>query len=618
MILLWLLVAASIAALPLSTAAADFDPANNRFPGVGVEEALKRARAFNARIAGKTPEQLAEEFGEDLYTVILDPYGNAGIPGDPVQVNPGDTWQDCMDKLFEKYGTDTYRVGIGYYNPLTQEEQYVNGDKYMISASMFKIPTNMIYGDMVSSGEISLTEDIYGAPYSYYEYETIVNSSNSAWMTLISYLGGYEKFKKLQIPYLGNNPEEDLGWNYYVDNYYNAQQFIHMLRMLYDDPERFPGIIECMLEATPFAHFREYEHRYPIAQKYGFVSQTEGDGAEHTYVTCCGIVYTDTPFMIVMFTDNVSAAYSLLGEYAVVMADYTNMVAAEEAQKTADAKQAEEAAVAALSAQLEADVAAVQDAVQATPKPIVTETVETRTLGNFSVIDCLVMGWVVILMITCFVLIFRHNMAGRINGFWAALAVIFAGSAMILCVIALRSGTLIAKPSGNPAETVNQFFSAVSRKDYDTAYSCLSDYESLGIENQPATEESRMLYDALVSSYDYALRGDCVRDRLSATQSVSFRYLNLNAVKKEAEKNINSILKNIVETRTNSQVFDSNGGYLQSVTDEVYRKAVAQALSDPSRLMTSAEFPVHVEYRDGKWLMSSSDELITALLGGAS
>lgn len=603
------------------TASADYVGDNNPAPPLGVEAALERARAFNENIKGKTPEELAEEYGADLYTEILSAYGNTEPVGGHIEVNEGDTWQDVMDRLFSVYGTDTYRVGIGYYNTLTGEEQYVNGDKYMVSASMFKIPTNMIIADMVSSGEITMDTEIAGAPYSYHEYMTIVHSDNQRWMDLINYLGGYSQFKQKQIPYLGSDPTVELGWNYQIDNYYNAKQFIHMLRMLYDDPERFPGIIECMLEANPFSDFKKYEHRVPIAQKYGFVGQNESDGAYHTYITCCAIVYTDTPFMIVMFTDNVDLAYDLLSSYSVAMVDYTNMVASVEEKKQEEAerqKQLEEEERLRKEAEAAAAAAAAEVPVEVTPRPIFTGTVDRKTLGNFTVSDCIVMGAILTVMLLCMVFLFRKNHSGRISGFWAVLSVLLAGLAMILCVVAVRFGTLLARPDGHPADPVSGFFTSLCAGDYPGAYSYLSDYESLGLENEPESEESRMLYNALRSSYEFSLRGDAVREGLHAEQKVSFRHLNLDAVRKDASGRVNPLLKEIVESRTKSQVFDENGDYLESVTDEVFRKALTEALQDCTKYYTSSELTVSVEYTDGRWVMSTSPELVSALLGGVS
>ena len=616
-----MLVLALALTLPgLSAFAEPVELENNPAPELGVEAALERARTFNSDRLSLSAEALAEKYGFDL-TETRTNLENGEMSGAPVEVNEGDTWETVMGRLFMKYEkTNEYGVGIGYYCPETGEEQYINGDQYMISASMFKVPTNMIIADMVSKGEITMDENIAGYPYSYQQYMSIVYSDNSRWQNLRDYLGGYEALKEKQIPYLGNDPNEDFGWNYHVDNYYNARQFIHMLRMMYEEPDRFPGIIECMLEANPLGFFRSYETRYPVAQKFGYAPYTAEeslDGASHYYYTCCGIVYADSPFMIVMFTDNVYNCEGLLAEYATCMTDYTNMTVAAEKRKAEEAAAAEEQrrleAEQELQKRLEADVA--EAAVEATPKPVLVSTVEETKLGNFTAMDCLIMGWAALTAIICCVFIFRRNMAGRINGFWAVLGVIFAALAVVACVVGLRMGNIYAAPAGDPTEPVNNFFYNIAAGDYQKAYTYLSDYETLGLENEPDTEESRLICNALRESYDYSLRGDCVRDRLSAVQRVSFQYLSLDSVKSDAAGRIPSLLKEIVESRTNSQVYDGNGEYLQSVTDEVYRKALTEALTNSTKYRTSIEVSVDVTYDDGVWLMSLPKELIPAMTG---
>ena len=205
----------------------------------------------------------------------------------------------------------------------------------------------MILADRVSDGEMTMDTDIFGMPYRWYQYRTIVHSDNERSVNLMDYMGGYSEFKRLQIPYLGNDPSEDLGWNYQIENYYNAREFIHLLRMLYDEPERFPGIVENMLEAEPYSYFHQYERRYPIAQKYGFVGQEE-NWVYHTYINTCGIIFTEDPFLLVVFTDNVGTAYDLISECCMVMCDYTNLLSAKADREEAQA--AEE-----LRAQQEAD-----------------------------------------------------------------------------------------------------------------------------------------------------------------------------------------------------------------------------------------------------------------------
>ena len=289
----------------------------------GLEKALAKADAFNAWMRERTDQQIADEMGISVWNV-LSPYGTEAPPDPLLTVSEGDTWDDLVHRLLEKYGAEEGSVGIGYYNTVTGEEHYINPDQYLVSASMFKVPLNMIFADKISSGEMALDTDIWGMPYSWYQYKSIVESDNERSYTLMQWLGNYAAFKEQQIPYLGNDPRKDLGAAYDNENYYNARQFIHILRMLYDEPARFPGILENMLQAEPYSYFHQYERRYPIAQKYGFVQQEEPHRGFHTYINTCGIVFADQPFCIVMFTDNVSLAYDLISEFCMVMCDYTD------------------------------------------------------------------------------------------------------------------------------------------------------------------------------------------------------------------------------------------------------------------------------------------------------
>ena len=182
----------------------------DEIPEVGLEAALEKAQAFNEWMDQRTAEQIAEEMGISVWSV-LSPYGTEAPPEPLITVSEGDSWDGLLQQLLDKYDTDSDHVGIGYYFPRTGEEHYINPDKYIVSASMFKVPLNMILADRVSDGEMTMDTDIFGMPYRWYQYRTIVHSDNERSVNLMDYMGGYSEFKRLQIPYLGNDPSEDLG-----------------------------------------------------------------------------------------------------------------------------------------------------------------------------------------------------------------------------------------------------------------------------------------------------------------------------------------------------------------------------------------------------------------------
>ena len=590
----------------------------------GLPAALERADAFNEWVREHTVEEISAETHLPVSS-ILSPYGTDAPPEPLIEVREGEAWYTLIDRILDKYGVGYDNVGIGYYNTRTGEEIYINPDTYLISASMFKVPLNMIYADRISSGEMAWDSNIGVMPYSWYQYRTIVESDNDRSVVLMEQLGGYQAFKQLQIPYLGNDPVADLGYNYSIDNFYNPREFIHLLRMLYEDPARFPGIVEHMLVAEPYRYFRQYDHRYPTAQKYGFVSQnnTPNSPGFHTYINTCGIIYTPDPFCLVVFTDNVGQAYDLIGELARVMIDYTNMVSARE--DVLDVQREQEA-----REQAAADRAALEEGEKQitermafagggrsflAPVPA-AQTAPEETRFSMSVGSSLMILGILVVALAALVAIFRHNTAGRINGFWAVLAILIGALGLVLCVAGLNVGTVVAKPEGDPKQTVADFFDSLIAQDYPSAYACLANYSSLGMENAPAGKDGQLLFEALKKSYGYTLLGEAEMDGLHARQRAAVLHLNLNNVRQNASTHIGPILTEIAASRPHDDVYGEDGGLLPSVGDEIYLRALQEALNGENSYLTSTELMIPLVYRDGKWLIEADSALLSALAGG--
>jgi len=207
-------------------------------------------------------------------------------------------------------------------------------------------------------------------------------------------------------------------------------------------------------------------------------------------------------------------------------------------------------------------------------------------------------------------------MEGRVKKFWVAVTVLLLAAALLLCVYASWRGSLYIKPSGNPQYTVSSFFDSLLAGKYRDAYACLSDYTTLGLENEPASEEARLIYQALKDSYRYELVGKCREDQLHAVQTVSFRYLNVKRVESEISKRVNTVLAFLVAEKPRNEVYDENDQYLPELTDEVYLRALQQVLESPDFYYSTAEFDVELSYINGEWLMQTNQELFRAIMGG--
>ena len=205
-------------------------------------------------------------------------------------------------------------------------------------------------------------------------------------------------------------------------------------------------------------------------------------------------------------------------------------------------------------------------------------------------------------------------MRGRFRLFWLILAVLFAGMAGFACFFAMMYGSIYNQPDADPVETVTGFFDSLQARNYPEAYACLSDYASLGLENEPESAEARAVYDALRSSYSYTLSGSSSVTGLEASQRVVLRALNLRMTENAVQQRVNGILEEMVATMPESEVYDGNGGYLTSFTDAIYTEN--QALQNTDALCSDTQLLIQLKYMDGTWKIVTDRNLMTALIGG--
>ena len=74
----------------------------------------------------------------------------------------GKTWEEVVAGLMDEYHVDPERVAMGYYNTVTGETHYHRGDQYMVAASMYKVPLNMVFTERIANGEMDWTSIVGG------------------------------------------------------------------------------------------------------------------------------------------------------------------------------------------------------------------------------------------------------------------------------------------------------------------------------------------------------------------------------------------------------------------------------------------------------------------------
>lgn len=209
-------------------------------------------------------------------------------------------------------------------------------------------------------------------------------------------------------------------------------------------------------------------------------------------------------------------------------------------------------------------------------------------------------------------------MSGRIRLFWLIFAILFAAAAVFACFYAQLFGSILIRPEGDPSETVSRFLNGIRNGDYNGAYACLSDYASLGLEQEPVSQEAAQLYAALRRSYSYTIDGTAEINGLEAVQRITLHALNLHMTEDAVAQRVNGILEEMVAALPQSEVYDPNGGYLDTLTDAVYAEALQQSLQDTTSLCTDTPLAVHLKYTNGAWKIVTDRALMTALIGGES
>ena len=538
----------------------------------------------------------------------------------------GRTWEEIVDEFLAGHRAAPESVACGWCNTVTGEERYHNGDQYMVSGSMYKVPMNMIFTEKVHKGEIGWDTFVGGYRYEYCLHATIVDSNNEVAKGMWDYLGGYQPYRHILAPYMGEDPDT-VDEKFYENNFSTPRQMIYALKLLQTESERFPKLIDEMLQAEPNKYFRERAHDYDIAQKYGYWPDPN---SWHVSLNDCAIIYTEEPICIVIFIDSVNeqASRELLKDYCDLMIDYTEYSTA--ARREAERIAAEEAAIAALNSPSPApeETAAPASAgepgtsvVTAAPLPSAEPTRET---GGASVFGRVVLLGLIAAAAAYFAFAaLGRARKGKLRLFPALCAILLAAAALIVCV--LPSPESAEKPAedkpvelkGDPQASVTEFFDALCARDYAAAYEKLSGVSTLGLENAPQSEDAAAIWRAMEENREYRLYGDCVAAPGGAVQQLVFTTLDLKALGEAVKAATEAKVEQLAAELSPDEIYNDEGGYLESFTARAYSEALAETLEHAADYRSTVGLNIRLVRSGGDWLIEPDGALYGALTGGA-
>lgn len=243
---------------------------------------------------------------------------------------------DELKKLIEDFlderGIAHDRFRLGYTYTGTNETWYYNGDVWSYSASVYKLPLMMMLAQKVANGELKQDDKVCGVDLTYAETSVLTYSNNDYAHVMIHYFDSERDYREQQVK-MSDVPVEDIPERYYVSSHFSPRFVIGVLRNLYENPDQFPNIVECLKAAMPGQYLsRTLGDKYEVAQKYGAYEQ---------FNNIAGIVYMPHPIFIAINTTWVGNAEQVLADAGKLLADYTLTLDArlEEREKAAKAEE---------------------------------------------------------------------------------------------------------------------------------------------------------------------------------------------------------------------------------------------------------------------------------------
>ena len=251
------------------------------------------------------PAALAEEAGE-RESILDEDYLNDWTENYLRENGLDQAWQD---------------FSVGFCYTATGDCWYYNADVFMYSASLYKVPVSMLAAEKVAAGELSQEDDSMGVSLSYLEESALIYSNNDSGHMLVHLMGGTDWGKcSDQLIRYTDLDESYFTSDFYGSSYYTARFMTQVMRTLCEGgEERFPHVIECLLQAQPDGYMNlSMKDRWPVAQKYGAYEEAGGPNNNHV----SAIIYTPNPIIVTVMTRNVGMFQDHIAAFGGFLADY--------------------------------------------------------------------------------------------------------------------------------------------------------------------------------------------------------------------------------------------------------------------------------------------------------
>ena len=230
-----------------------------------------------------------------------------------------DEIQAMLDAYITQRGLNPDNISVGYVYTATGDTWYYNADKWYYSASIYKVPLMMILAEKEYNGELTRDSNLKGLTLGQAEELILTYSHNDYAHLMMSVVADTEPdCRELYKNYV-DLPEDYYDPDFHDYSYFTARFMTQVMTTLFNQPERFPNVIDCLNLAQPEHYFRVTLGAYEIAQKYGSYEDYSARQWNHT----TGIIYLPHPIILTVMTLNNPTPEQTIADIAKLFADYS-------------------------------------------------------------------------------------------------------------------------------------------------------------------------------------------------------------------------------------------------------------------------------------------------------
>ena len=233
-------------------------------------------------------------------------------------LNP-DEIQAMLDDYIARHSLNKDNISIGYVYTATGDTWYYNADKWYYSASMYKVPLMMILAEKEYNGELTRDSDLKGLTLGYAEETILTYSHNDYAHLMMSVVADTEPDCREYYQQYADLPDDYYDPDFRDYSYFTARFMTQVMTTLFNEPERFPNVIDCLLNAQPQDYYNLTLGQYDIAQKYGSYRDYSYRDWNHT----AAIIYLPNPIILTVMTLDNPTAESTIAEIGKLFADYS-------------------------------------------------------------------------------------------------------------------------------------------------------------------------------------------------------------------------------------------------------------------------------------------------------